>query len=127
MTKCQITCKSLQKSSKCQNFLRVWHLVIFRAEQSKKPPCTYVSSFSYKIDTCLFSGEIRDSINHVKRDMANQYAGGKGGHAQAKVSCPEVSCTSTTVLLAALAAQLVILMAYLMYRDNKEHQAKKFY
>ena len=33
MTKCQFTCKSLQKSSKCQNFLRVWHLVIFRAEQ----------------------------------------------------------------------------------------------
>ena len=25
MTKCQITCKSLPKSSKCQNFLRVWH------------------------------------------------------------------------------------------------------
>jgi len=72
-------------------------------------------------------GEIRDSINHVKRDMANQYAGGKGAQAQAKVSCPEVSCTSTTVLLGALAAQLVILMAYLMYRDNKEHQAKKFY
>ena len=36
MTKCQITCKSLQKSSKCQNFLRVWHLVIFRADQLKK-------------------------------------------------------------------------------------------
>ena len=40
MTKCQITCKSLQKSSKCQNFLRVWDLVIFRADQLKKPPCT---------------------------------------------------------------------------------------
>ena len=39
MTKCQITCKSLQKSSKCQNFLRVWHLVIFRADQLQKPPC----------------------------------------------------------------------------------------
>ena len=39
MTKCQITCKSLQKSSKCQNFLRVWHIVIFRADQLKKPPC----------------------------------------------------------------------------------------
>ena len=38
MTKCQITCKSLQKSSKCQNFLRVWHLVIFRADQSKNHP-----------------------------------------------------------------------------------------
>ena len=73
------------------------------------------------------SGEIRDSINHVKRDMANQYAGGKGAQAQAKVSCPEVSCSSTTVLLGALAAQLVILMAYLMYRDNKENKAKKFY
>ena len=24
----------------CQNFLRVWHLVIFRADQSKKTPCT---------------------------------------------------------------------------------------
>jgi len=72
-------------------------------------------------------GEIRDSINHVKRDMANQYAGGKGAQAQAKMSCPEVSCTSTTVLLGALAAQLVILMAYLMYRDNKENKAKKFY
>ena len=33
MTKCQITCKFLQKSSKCQNFLRVWHLVIFKADQ----------------------------------------------------------------------------------------------
>ena len=45
MTKCQITCKSLQKSSKCQNFLRVWDLVIFRADQLKKPPCIY--SFSH--------------------------------------------------------------------------------
>ena len=35
----QITCKSHKKSSKCQNFLEVWHLVIFRADQSKKPPC----------------------------------------------------------------------------------------
>ena len=35
----QITCKSFQKSSKCQNFLRVWHLVILRADQLKKPPC----------------------------------------------------------------------------------------
>ena len=30
---CGITCKCLQKSSKCQNFLRVWHKVIFRADQ----------------------------------------------------------------------------------------------
>ena len=43
MAKCQITCKCLQKSSKCQNF-RVWHLVIFKAVQSKKPPCTNIYS-----------------------------------------------------------------------------------
>ena len=46
MTKCQITCKSLQKSSKCQNFLRVWHLVIFRADQLKKPPCIFDTRIS---------------------------------------------------------------------------------
>ena len=38
MTKCQITCKSLQKSSKCQIFQWVWHLVIFRADQLKNHP-----------------------------------------------------------------------------------------
>ena len=31
--------KSHQKSSKCQNLPRVWHLIIFRADQSKKPHC----------------------------------------------------------------------------------------
>ena len=46
MTKCQITCKSLQKSSKCQNFLRVWHLVIFRADQLKKPPCINILTYA---------------------------------------------------------------------------------
>ena len=45
MTKCLITCKSLQKSSKCQNFLRVWHLVIFRADQLKKPPCIRIKRY----------------------------------------------------------------------------------
>ena len=47
MTKCQFTCKSLQKSSKCQNFLRVWHLVIFRADQLKKPPCMNINLGKY--------------------------------------------------------------------------------
>ena len=42
MTKCQITCKSLQKSSKYQNFLRAWHLIIFRADQPKIPPCMFI-------------------------------------------------------------------------------------
>ena len=65
MTKCQITCKSLQKSSKCQNFLRVWHLVIFRADQLKKPPCIskkvilckelvfFLARFTYLVDIAI--------------------------------------------------------------------------
>ena len=36
MTKCQITCKSLQKSSKFQNFLRVLHLSHFQGGPVKK-------------------------------------------------------------------------------------------
>ena len=39
INKRQSTCKSHQKSSQCQIFQWVWHLVIFRAEQLKKPPC----------------------------------------------------------------------------------------
>ena len=50
---CQITCKSLQKSSKCQNFLRVWHLVVFRADQLKKTPCKSSSS-SFVFDLAQF-------------------------------------------------------------------------
>jgi len=80
------------------------------------------------IDNGPILSEIRDSLNHVKRDMANQYAGGRaGGSAQAQVKCPEVACSSNMMLFAALAVQLVLLMAYLMYRDSKEQQAKKFY
>ena len=45
MTKCQITCKFLQKSSKCQNFLRVWHLVIFGRTGKKTTVYIYLSTF----------------------------------------------------------------------------------
>ena len=53
MTKCQITCKSLQKSSKCQNFLRVWDLVIFRADQLKKPPCMFNFVFISGVESLI--------------------------------------------------------------------------
>ena len=42
MTKCQITCKALKKSSTFHNFLRVWHV---RADQSKKHPVSTECSF----------------------------------------------------------------------------------
>ena len=54
MTKCQITCKSLQKSSKCQNFQRVWHLVIFWADQLKKPPCKLLTHCTLTVNLGAF-------------------------------------------------------------------------
>ena len=71
--------------------------------------------------------EIRDSVNRVKMDMQNGYARQGQGQKQGQVSCPEVTCVSTMMLIGALACQLVMIMAYLMYRDSKEQQAKKFY
>ena len=70
--------------------------------------------------------EIRDGVNRVKMDMQNGYAK-QGGQKAAQTSCPEVACVSTMMLVGALACQLVMIMAYLMYRDSKEQQAKKFY
>ena len=70
MTKCQITCKSLQKSSKCQNFLRVWHLVIFRADQLKKPPCILSAFQLFKKPLCstfIFFCEIINAQLNAER------------------------------------------------------------
>ena len=71
--------------------------------------------------------EIRDSVNRVKMDMQNGYAKQGGQQQQSQVSCPEVACVSSMMLVGSLAVQLVMIMAYLMYRDSKEQQAKKFY
>jgi len=73
--------------------------------------------------------EIRDSLNHVKRDMTNGYARlqQQAGGAAQSVSCPELSCSSTTMVALLLGGQLIIIIAFMMYKDNKENQAKKFY
>jgi len=75
--------------------------------------------------------EIRDSINRVKLDIQQGSGGGYGGQrqgqAQPQINCPQVNCVNTMVLVGCLAVQLVLIMAYLMYKDSKEQQAKKFY
>jgi len=70
--------------------------------------------------------EIRDGVNRVKMDMQNGYGRQPSGQT-GTVKCPEVACVSSVTLIACLAVQLVLIMAYLMYRDSKEQQAKKFY
>ena len=51
----RLHCKSHQKSSKCQIFQWVWHLFIFRAEQSKKPPCICTIFGSHKFNRLMGS------------------------------------------------------------------------
>lgn len=78
-------------------------------------------------DSAAILAEIRESLNTVKRDMTNGYArmAQQGGAAAAK--CPEVACSSTGMLALLLGGQLILIIAYMMYRDSKESQAKKFY
>ena len=71
--------------------------------------------------------EIRDGVNRVKMDMQNGYARQAGGNQGQVPACPTVNCVNTMVLVACLAVQLVLIMAYLMFKDSKEQQAKKFY
>lgn len=66
--------------------------------------------------------EIRDSLNTVKRDFSQT------AQQIASTPCPQgQGCVSTTVLVALLVVQLLILISFMMYRDGKEKAAKKYY
>jgi len=72
--------------------------------------------------------ELRDSVNHVRREM--QSATAKLGQ---PVKCPDVGsgggggCVTTTVFVVLMFVQAALIISYLIYRDSKETQAKKFY
>ncbi|KAJ8942634.1 hypothetical protein NQ318_013347 [Aromia moschata] len=85
-----------------------------------KQPTAQVQSVGY--DTQSLISEMRDGLNHVKQNMAQVTQ--KLGQGQA---CPTGNCVSVTTVLVVAAVQLLIILGYNMYRDNKEHQAKKFY
>jgi len=68
--------------------------------------------------------EMRESLNVVKRDMGNTAARIQNQ------KCPDVAntgCVTTTLFVILMVVQFVVLIAYLMYKDSKEAQAKKFY
>lgn len=61
----------------------------------------------------IFLQEIRDSINNVKREFSQT------AQQIASAPCPQGSdggCVSTTVLVALLVVQLLILISFMMYR-----------
>ncbi|VDI27386.1 lectin, mannose-binding 1 [Mytilus galloprovincialis] len=71
--------------------------------------------------------ELQEHMKYVRQDVVNlvnrpQSAGG--------VACPPplaVSCITPTLFFVSIIAQFVLLIAYMVYRSNKEAQAKKFY
>ena len=87
-----------------------------------------VSFFTFII---LFSFQIREGLNVVKRDMSivSQRVNSQpvaAGQFQPG-SCPEVSCVSATLFIGVTVLQIAAFLGYSMYRNSKENQAKKFY
>lgn len=69
------------------------------------------------------ASEMRDGINNLKLSM--QAVQGRVNQPQALNACP--SCLGLTPFLIAIAVQLVIMLGYSIYKDNKNNQSKKFY
>ncbi|XP_042224956.1 protein ERGIC-53-like isoform X2 [Homarus americanus] len=89
---------------------------------SQKPQGT-VQPVGYDLHVTL--NEMKEGLNIVRRDLGaatQRMSAGPGG-----VACPTVSCVSTGLFIAFMVIQVVLLIGYIMYRDNKEAQAKKFY
>ncbi|XP_031787403.1 protein ERGIC-53 [Nasonia vitripennis] len=83
-------------------------------------PTAQVQPLNY--DYQSFTAEIRDGLNVLKRDISQT----NNKLNNVNVDCPN-ACLSTTMFLVFVVIQMIILMGYNMYRDNKEAQAKKFY
>ncbi|XP_034178140.1 lectin, mannose binding protein ergic53 [Osmia lignaria lignaria] len=86
-----------------------------------RAPTAQVQPMGYDYHSLV--SEMRDGINTLKRDIgqANAKLNSGGG------DCPATNCLTTTMFLLFVAIQMIILLGYSMYRDNKEAQAKKLY
>jgi len=70
--------------------------------------------------------ELRDGLNMVKRDMS--ITAQRLQHQQAPQVCPSpAGCLSLYVGVGIGVVQLLVIVAFLAYRDNKQEAAKKFY
>jgi lectin, mannose-binding 1 len=69
--------------------------------------------------------EMRDGMNQVKQGVQGVQA--RINQPQPLNGCPTVKCLGLTPFLVAIAAQLVILLGYQIYKDAKGNQSKKFY
>ncbi|XP_017884297.2 protein ERGIC-53-like, partial [Ceratina calcarata] len=85
-----------------------------------RAPTAQVQQMGYDYQSLI--SEMRDGLNTVKRDIGQMNSKGN-----VKSDCPTTNCLTTTMFLLFVAIQMIILLAYSMYRDNKEAQAKKLY
>ncbi|KAJ8912854.1 hypothetical protein NQ315_007986 [Exocentrus adspersus] len=85
-----------------------------------KQPTAQVQSVGY--DTQSIISEMRDGLNFVKQGVAQV-----SQKLQQNPNCPNVSCVSVTTVLVISVLQLLIILGYNIYRDSRDHQAKKFY
>jgi len=80
-------------------------------------------------DNVVVVKEMKDSIINMQREMSSATTRLLSG--QKQVQCPDVSnltgCVSPMLFIGLGVVQLVIIIAYLMFKDSKETQAKKFY
>ncbi|XP_076230103.1 lectin, mannose binding protein ergic53 isoform X1 [Nomia melanderi] len=83
-----------------------------------RAPTAQVQQMGYNYDSII--SEIRDGLNTLKKEIGQVNSKGCS-------DCPTTNCLTTTMFLLFVAIQMVILLAYSMYRDNKEAQAKKLY
>lgn len=88
-----------------------------------RAPTAQVQPMGYDYQSLI--SEMRDTLNQVKRDIAQSYTKLSGDGQTG--NCPTINCLSTTVFLLLLVVQMIIMIGYNIYRDNKGAQAKKFY
>nr|XP_022312561.1 protein ERGIC-53-like [Crassostrea virginica] len=70
--------------------------------------------------------KLQENMNFVRSDLANVANRPQG---QGQMNCPEVkaNCVSPMIFFLAIGLQLLFIVGYMVYRSNKEAQAKKFY
>lgn len=71
--------------------------------------------------------ELKHELQSMKRDISGAAQKMAAGGAQ---KCPEVimsNCVTTTMFIVLMVVQIIIMISFMMYRNNKEAQAKKFY
>ncbi|XP_012540603.1 protein ERGIC-53 [Monomorium pharaonis] len=78
-----------------------------------RAPTAQVQPMGY--DYQSFMTEMRDGLNTLKKDFKTT----------GSVDCP--NCLTTTMFLLFIGVQMIILLVYSLYRDNKEAQMKKLY